>query len=274
MSHPRTIYVNEDWLRFSGKVKQRDHYKCLQCGRGAQEVTLQVHHEIYIVGIAPWNYALSDCRTLCKGCHAKEHGIIEPDRGWTLLSIDDLGGLDGVCERKGRGAEIRYEHLTYHPKWGYMVVGSTCIEHLTHEDRLFSSDILHMYKNISHFVHSSDWVHGVTKKRKRFVSSTYKHHEIRIYGEEFAHSFQLALKEKGIRWHKFGDVYAVKGKRTLEVKELAYVALRGTLSDDEEKRGLFRKLYRDLKSNITLLLQGTAKKRAAPDQPVSCDILH
>ncbi len=249
MSHPRAIYVNEDWHRFSERVKRRDYYKCLQCGRAASDVTLQVHHDVYVAGKAPWEYVLSDCRTLCKGCHAKEHGLIEPDRGWTLLSIDDLGSPDGVCERKGCGKEIRYEHLTYHPKWGYLVVGSTCIEYLTQEDRLLSSNVVHMYKNISHFVHSSAWVRGVTKKGNKFVSSTYKNHKIRIYGEELVHSFQLVLKEKGVRRHNFGDIFTLRGKSTLEVKELAYIALRGTLSVSEEEKNLLRNLYRDLKSN-------------------------
>lgn len=250
MSHSKTIYVNNDWLVFSEKVKRRDDYKCLQCGRGMPEVTLQVHHIMYVAGKAPWEYALSDCRTLCKGCHAKEHGLIEPDKAWALLAIDDLGGLDGTCERKGCGAEIRYAHSTYHPKWGYMVVGSTCIEHLTQEDRLLSSSVINLYKNISHFVHSAEWITGVTKTGKRYISSTYKHHKIRIYGEEQAHSFQLVLKEKSVRWHKFGEVIAARGMSTLAAKELAYIALRGTLSNSEEEKCFLRNLYRELKSNI------------------------
>lgn len=140
-------------------------------------------------------------------------------------------------------------HTTYNPKWGYMVVGSTCIEHLTQEDRLLSSSVIHMYDNVSHFVHSSDWEGGISKKGKRYISSIYKHHEIRIYGEEQVHSFQLALKEKGVRWYKFGKWIPANGKSTLAVKELAYIALRGTLSDSEEEKCLLRKLYRELKSN-------------------------
>lgn len=86
MKKPRKLYINEKWYEFSGKVKQRDEYKCLQCGRREPEVILQVHHEIYVKGKAPWEYPLSDCRTLCKGCHAREHKLIEPDKGWTGYS--------------------------------------------------------------------------------------------------------------------------------------------------------------------------------------------
>lgn len=249
MSQPKTLYINANWPTFSEKVKRRDGYKCLQCGRGPREVTLQVHHTIYVAEIAPWEYALSDCLTLCKGCHAKEHGLIEPNTGWTLLSIDDLGGRDGNCERNGCGAEIRYAHLTYHPGWGYLVVGSTCIEHLTQEDRLLSSNVVHLYKNISNFVHSSEWSLGFTQNGKRYISSTHKHHQIRIYGEEMSHSFQLVLKEKGIRWHNYGKVVDAKGKSSMTVKELAYTTLRGTLSESEEEKDLLRNLYRELKAN-------------------------
>lgn len=149
MKQVRNIYVNEEWLSFSNKVKRRDGYRCLQCDRSQDQVTLQVHHEIYVAGKAPWEYALSDCLTLCKGCHAREHGLIQPQSGWSLLSITDLGDLEGICERTGCGTEIRFEHLTYHPKWGYLVVGSTCIEHLTQEDRLLSNNVIKLYKNIS-----------------------------------------------------------------------------------------------------------------------------
>jgi hypothetical protein len=66
-----------------------------------------------------------------------------------------LGALDGICERKNCGTGIRYEHIIYHPNWGYKIVGSTCIDHLTQEDKLLSSDILKMYKQISKFVSKS-----------------------------------------------------------------------------------------------------------------------
>ena len=41
-----------------------------------------------------------------------------------------------------------------------------------------------LYKNISKFVHSSDWENGFTKKDKKYLNCKYKHHSIRIYGEE------------------------------------------------------------------------------------------
>jgi hypothetical protein len=247
MSRARKIYVNKKWHEFSERVKRRDAYKCLQCERSEPEVVLQVHHELYIKGKPPWEYSLSDCRTLCKGCHAKAHKLIEPDRGWTLISIDDLGGLDGVCERKGCGNEIRYAYLTYHPDCGYKIVGSTCIGHLTQEDRLLSSNLIKSYKNISEFVHSSDWESSLTKKGNQYISCKYKHHAIRIYGDTNNYSFQIVLKEKGVRWHDYKDIIHFNNKSLEEIKELAYIALKGIISDNEEEKTLLRNIYRSLK---------------------------
>ena len=243
----RKLYVNEKWYDFSERVKQRDGYKCLQCERSTPEVVLQIHHETYIKGKPPWEYSLSDCRTLCKGCHAKEHKIIEPSRGWTLISIDDLGGLDGICERKNCETEIRYEHLTYHPNWGYKIVGSTCIEHLTQEDRLLSSKVIQVYKNISKFVHKSEWESGLTKKGNKYISCKHNHHTIRIYGAAHNYSFQIVLKEKGEHWHNFGDFIPAKKKSLEEVKELAYIVLKGKISNSEKEKTLLRNLYREIK---------------------------
>jgi len=247
MREPRKLWMNEKWYEFSQKVKSRDGYKCLQCGRNRNDVTLQVHHDTYIVNKAPWEYPLSNCITLCKGCHAKEHNIIEPDRGWTLISIDDLGDLIGTCERNKCGSSIRYEHLTYHPNWGYKIVGSTCIEHLTQKDRLLSNNIIKTYKNISSFVHKSEWDTGFTQKNKKYISTKYKHHTIRIYGENNNYSFQVVIKEKGVRWHDFHDIIRTKNKTLDEVKELSFIVLKGTISNNEEEKDILRDLYRKIK---------------------------
>lgn len=243
MKSQRKLWRNEEWFNFSETVKRRDSYKCLQCERSSHEVTLQVHHERYVPNKPPWEYAASDCRTLCKGCHAREHGLIEPDRGWSLISIDDLGTTSGACERSGCGSSIRYEHLTYHPSWGYKIVGSTCIEHLTQEDKLLSGVVLKLYKTISDFVHSSDWSIGFTKNSNKYISTKHNHHLIRIYGKSNYYSFQLAIKVKGEKWHMYKDIVNLKGKSFEEVKELAYIALKGTTTNDREEKQHLRKLY-------------------------------
>lgn len=244
MEKQRKIYLNEKWYEFSAKVKNRDRNRCLRCDRAPPDVVLQVHHERYITGKKPWEYALSDCRTLCKGCHAREHKLIEPDKGWTLIAIDDLGGLDGVCERKNCGAGIRYANSTYHPDWGYKVVGSTCVEHLTQEDRLLSGELIKSYKQISEFVHGTTWQAGFTKNKRKYISCQYSHHTIRIYGDTHNYAYQLIIKIKGKRWHNYKEIKKLPNKSLEEVKELSYIVLKGTISESEKEKNLLRGIYK------------------------------
>jgi hypothetical protein len=241
------FWRHKEWQDFSNKVKRRDNFQCLQCDRTENEVILQVHHEVYRADKKPWEYALSDCRTLCKGCHSKHHNLIEPSNGWYLIGVDDLGALEGVCERNNCGTEIRYEHITYHPNWGYKIVGSTCIDHLTQQDKLLSSDILKMYKQISKFISKSIWEVGFTKKNKRYIETKFKYHYIRIYGDEKKYSFQLIIKEIGNKWYEYKDFIPVYNKSLEEVKELAYIALKGTISEDTKEVELLRNIYRNIK---------------------------
>lgn len=243
----KNLYANSLWHTFSAKVKHRDGNQCLQCQRGEPEVVLQVHHTLYIQDKPPWEYALSDCRTLCKGCHAQEHQLQEPSHGWVLVSIQDLGGVEGACERQHCGHEIRYAHVAYHPSCGYKTVGSTCIEILTQQDRLISHRVIALYKNISHFVHDSSWKQGLTKKAKPYISACYQRHAIRIYGLENNYCFQIVLKEKGIPWHDYGDFISAKNKSLEAVKELAYIVLKGKTSTDEEDKALLRQIYKRIK---------------------------
>lgn len=247
MSRQKNLYTNNNWFEFSQRIRLRDGNKCLKCHRSMPDVVLQVHHEIYIPNRRPWEYALSDCSTLCKGCHAREHGYIEPDIGWDLLSIDDLGARIGTCEKYGCGNDIRYEHLAYHPQGGYKIVGSTCIELLTREDMQLSHSILSYYKKISNFVHDSDWYSGRTKKDKPYIEAKHNHHLIRIYGREGNYAFQVAIKEKGVKFHHYEKLVPLPNKSLDEVKELSYIALKGLATEDNEEKIMLRNLYKSIK---------------------------
>ncbi len=123
------LYTHADWKRFRGEVIKLDGDRCVRCSRGHNDVVLQVHHKRYIPGRKPWEYAHSECETLCKGCHAEEHGIIMPTSDWCLLGTDDLGGLNGNCELCGTA--LRYSYAIVHPSWGAMAVGTDCCDKLT-----------------------------------------------------------------------------------------------------------------------------------------------
>ena len=247
MKQKRKSYYNNKWYDFSKSVKYRDGNKCLKCGRKEPEVVLQTHHKVYKPNFEPWEYPLSDCITLCKGCHAREHGLVEPSNGWTLISIEDLGGLDGICERKGCGNEIRYEHVTYHPKWGYMSVGSVCVEHLTVEDQFLSHEVLKIFNRVSDFIRKSTWESSFTKKGNMYLHTTYAHHKIRIYGKENFYSFQIILKIKGEKWCDFQDIIPAKNKNLEQVKELGFIVLKGLITEKEREKELLRSIYKKIR---------------------------
>lgn len=247
MYSKKNLYTNVSWHDFSMRVQERDNRKCMRCLRPHPAVVLQVHHEIYLPNKLPWEYALSDCTTLCKGCHAREHGLIEPNCGWFLMAIDDLQDLSGVCEREGCGNDIRYEHLTYHPNWGYKKVGSTCIEHLTKEDKSLSDKVLSCYRNVSKFVNGSAWNRSKTLNNKGYVGAKHGHDVIRIYGEEGRYAFQVALKEKGRKYYHYQDIVRIPGKSLVEAKELSYITLKGLISKDAAEISMLRNLYKSIR---------------------------
>lgn len=126
-----TLYNKNEWKEFRENVKESDGYKCTICGRKEGEVVLQVHHKIYIPGKLPWEYGTENCETVCRGCHAAEHGLIQPKVGWEYHGEEDLGDLIGECQNSGCGNSIRYAYLISHSKWGFLEVGTVCCDNLT-----------------------------------------------------------------------------------------------------------------------------------------------
>lgn len=123
------LYRKSEWYNFRDSVIMNDGCRCVRCGRTQEETILQVHHLRYIPNAKPWEYGMDDCETLCKRCHAEEHGEIMPSSGWTLVGVNDLGDLAGECERCG--TSLRYEYEIVHYKWGTIFVGTHCCDRLT-----------------------------------------------------------------------------------------------------------------------------------------------
>lgn len=123
-------YRSNRWAEFRKELIELDGGMCVKCGKRQENGTvLQVHHKKYLAGKAPWEYPLQLCETLCKGCHAAEHGEIPPLSGWECVGQDDLGGLYGACDRCH--TEIRYVFYVQHPNWEPMGVGTICCDDLT-----------------------------------------------------------------------------------------------------------------------------------------------
>ncbi len=124
-------YKTREWVEFRAEVIELDNGACRRCGRSPQKhgVVLQVHHTVYHPGKPLWQYAYAECLTLCKGCHAEEHGHIMPKTGWDLVYQDDLGDLVGTCEKCG--TSIRHVFYIDHPNWEGLTVGTYCCDSLT-----------------------------------------------------------------------------------------------------------------------------------------------
>lgn len=149
------LYTRKDWIDFREAVIKLDDGRCTQCHRSRSEtVILQVHHKHYIQGRKPWDYRYNECETLCKGCHAAEHGKVAPKSGWECIGSYDLEDLSGNCDLCG--ANLRYLYLVHHPKWPAMEVGTDCCDHLT--------------GNTSASEFNDDYVKK-REKRRRFTSS-------------------------------------------------------------------------------------------------------
>ncbi len=151
-------YYRKDWQKFRDEVIELDGGVCRRCGRGPlQGAILQVHHKTYLPGKMPWEYPYGYCETLCRGCHASEHGIVRPFQGWVCVGDDDLGDLSGECDLCG--TQIRYVFFVQHEKWPAMEVGEICCDHLTQTSE--ASDYMDSKRRYalreSRFISSSRW---------------------------------------------------------------------------------------------------------------------
>lgn len=164
-------YKTEQWSQFREEIFEMDGYACVRCGRARPEVVLQVHHKKYVTGRAVWDYPSSQCETICKGCHAAEHGKIMPQSGWDFVSQGDLGDLIGKCERCG--TVIRHTFFVDHPNWYPMVVGTVCCDDLTGTQT--ASKIRKFQERKKRFLSSSRWI-----QEEGYITITQKGLRIRI----------------------------------------------------------------------------------------------
>lgn len=141
-------YKNKKWFNFRDIVFKKKGKLCEICRRDSSTTVIQCHHEFYEAEKEIWDYDIKDITVVCKGCHAREHDILEPDDGWSLIKVIDngKGNLSGKCTRqKGNGSlcneDIRFEHIIVHSKFHEeKIVGSTCIDHLTANSKVLAKE--------------------------------------------------------------------------------------------------------------------------------------
>ena len=151
-----TPYRNPKWIEYREEVFRLDGYTCVKCNRSKDAgAILQVHHKAYSFGKQPWDYPYERCETLCKRCHATEHGHLRPTHQWECIGDDDLGDLSGECDLCG--SQLRYVFFVVHQKWpGVMEVGTSCCDHLTGTQE--ASEMQRYRARLKRFASSARWV--------------------------------------------------------------------------------------------------------------------
>lgn len=220
-------YANELWKEFRKKVIEIDEGKCIDCGRGiADGVVLQVHHKRYVKNRKPWEYSFDDCETLCRGCHAREHGEIRPNHGWNYNGEDDLGDLIGTCELCG--TSIRYVHYVAHRHWEPMEVGTDCCDNLIGTEE--ASEARKKFSRLKRFLLPSRWVAEgrlVRTINKGFLIEVIRElsgdFSLKINGNEGSKRFSSIEQAKG---HVFSAIDSGKLKNYFISKAMRSGAVR------------------------------------------------
>lgn len=194
-------YRSSRWITFREELIELDGQACVKCGRCREDgIVLQVHHKKYLPGKAPWEYPLDLCETLCKRCHAVEHGEISPATGWEYVGADDLGGLNGTCDLCH--TEIRHVFYVQHPGWEPMAVGTYCCDMLT--GTTLATESRRFDDRLKRFAKSTRW-----KDNGGTLSITQKGIEILIAPANGG--FRIQMKDvKGKT--DYPDIAAAKGK--------------------------------------------------------------
>lgn len=152
-------YRDRKWYEKRRQIIKRDNNTCCRCKRCLPEEQLQVHHLHYFEGRKPWEYEDFELITLCKHCHAEEHGHVKPTSGWQYEGMEDLEDLVGECDNCHQA--IRYAHLMSHQDWGFMTVGSQCAENLTSEYGLpeREEEAKRLAQRYRRYLNSPKWKH-------------------------------------------------------------------------------------------------------------------
>ena len=169
-------YRDKKWYDKRQKIIERDNHTCTRCGRRLSDNQLQVHHLHYFEERKPWEYEDFELITLCKHCHAEEHGQVKPSYGWKYEGMEDLEDLVGDCDNCHQA--IRYAHLISHPDWGFMTVGSQCAENLTSAFGLSEreEDAKRLAQRYRRYLNSPKW-----KNRKNGYFMDFDDYHIKIW---------------------------------------------------------------------------------------------
>lgn len=105
------------WQKMRLEVMQRDEFRCQGCFDA--EETLNVHHNYYTPGNAPWDYPKESLVTLCETCHEEETSV---RRNEEQSLLDTLRRIGMKASHVNGLATTLYQAFGNHPQfpdhWG------------------------------------------------------------------------------------------------------------------------------------------------------------
>lgn len=159
-----------------------------------------------------------------------------------LVSITDLGARTGECKRHKCGVSIQHEHEIYHPSYGYLNVGSVCVEYLTQEMADKSRDILRIHTGIRNFI-KKRWVRNlICIDSNNFETLYIRHgnHDLILCKVEGGHKLIISKKKQTINEKLWTKKLLVS---ELDAKELIYIVSRGIKASKESEKKLLKDIY-------------------------------
>lgn len=234
------LHQNQKWYNFINTIKNKKDNICSCCKKKKELMLLDFNH--YKIEKEPWEQEEKSAFLVCNSCFKNNENIEEPDIGWYLLEIRDLGGLSGVCKKKSCQQKIRYEYKIYHPEYGYLTVGSTCVDYLTGKEKQMCFDIKKEYIHTKKMVNKYKPKYKKNKKGLVFLEEKYKNTLIRIYKKKencyLTRIIKIKNKKPQIKEAILLKEYST-GKKALEA---GYLKIKELKSKNEEHKKILKEL--------------------------------
>lgn len=125
-----------------------------------------------------------------------------PHKGWQFCSLEDLGGLDGICEMC-ETQSIRYVHYMEHPDYGEVLgVGSVCAANME-EDYTAAQERETRAKSIAN--RRTRWMQAQWKESSKGNPYINRNgFNIVLYPSSGRWAYRIEERQTGLSWSKSG----------------------------------------------------------------------
>lgn len=66
-------YKDPRWQKLRLLKMEQVDFECECCG--SKDITLNIHHKLYVKGAMPWEYGLGELECLCENCHNEKYRL-------------------------------------------------------------------------------------------------------------------------------------------------------------------------------------------------------